>query len=213
MFESYYNLFAHIFKEFDQIDPTFKREVFAKCRFSYCQNHYEEDEDHVSDAWPNQPYLPEVEKANHASSKVHFILAGQIHIMSKDGTFHYGTLLEGSYFGDISILLDQPNQFSYYYDPFNARPVLMLSIDRDAFLDICNKHPIPHEHLISAAKERQKLFVSYRVLKLIGYMKTIRKNPVLITKKIQSKKISLVQRVKHIKLFQDKLKTIKLLVK
>lgn len=145
----------HIFKEFDQIDPIFKREVFANCRFSYCQNNYEEDEDHVSDAWPNKEFNPVVQKANHASDKVHFILSGQIHIMSKDGTFQYGTLFEGSYFGDISILLDEPNQFSYYFDPFAKRPVLMISIARNNFLDICKKHPIAHENMVSKAKERQ----------------------------------------------------------
>ena len=28
----------------------------------------------------------------------------------------YGVLNEGSYFGDISVLLDEPNQYSYIID-------------------------------------------------------------------------------------------------
>ena len=39
------------------------------------------------------------------SSKVYFILSGEIYIMSKDGNIDYGVLSEGSYFGDISVLL------------------------------------------------------------------------------------------------------------
>lgn len=101
--------------------------------------------------------------------------------MSKDGTFQYGTLLEGSYFGDISILLNEPNQFSYYYDPFTKKPVLMLSIDKVKFLEICDQHPIPHENLILKAKERQKLFGNYRLINLIGIMKTLKRNPTLIS--------------------------------
>lgn len=73
-------------------------------------------------------------KAGEMSSKVYFILSGEIYIMSKDGRFDYGVLSEGSYFGDISVLLKQPSQFSYFFDPFQERPVMMLSIDASLFL-------------------------------------------------------------------------------
>lgn len=57
------------------------------------------------------------------SDKVYFILSGQIHIMSEHGQFDYGTLNEGSVFGDISILLDEANQHSYFFDPYQEKPV------------------------------------------------------------------------------------------
>jgi len=37
--------------------------------------------------------------------------------MDKNGLYEYGNLKAGSYFGDISILLDQPEEFSYFYNP------------------------------------------------------------------------------------------------
>jgi hypothetical protein len=43
--------------------------------------------------------------------------------MNKEGLFIYGILEEGSYFGDNSLLLDQPNQFSYFYNPHAPDPV------------------------------------------------------------------------------------------
>jgi signal-transduction protein with cAMP-binding, CBS, and nucleotidyltransferase domain len=60
---------------------------------------------------------PCIETAGKLSTKVYFIIKGQIHIMSKDGMYQYGILNEGSYFGDISTLLNQPNYFSYFYNP------------------------------------------------------------------------------------------------
>jgi len=48
-------------------------------------------------------------KAGEKSEKIYFILSGEIYIMSQDGRFDYGVLTEGSYFGDISVLLKQPN--------------------------------------------------------------------------------------------------------
>lgn len=103
--------------------------------------------------------------------------------MSKDGLLHYGTLLEGSYFGDISILLNEPNQFSYYYDPFMARPVILLSIEKAVFKSICSYHTIPHEILRQKAEERQKLFVNYKMIRILGCMKTVKKNPYFVIKK------------------------------
>ena len=38
--------------------------------------------------------------------------------MEAIGLYNYGILKKGSYFGDISILLNKPNEFSYLYDPF-----------------------------------------------------------------------------------------------
>lgn len=77
----------------------------------------------ISNDWPNKSMVPEVIKAGSISSKVYFILYGQIHVMSECGLIDYGKLSEGSIFGDISLLLNETNQFSYYYDPYREKPV------------------------------------------------------------------------------------------
>jgi hypothetical protein len=62
------------------------------------------------------------------------ILTGQIFIMDKFGMIEYGVLQEGSYFGDISIIFDEPNQYSYFYDPYSVKkPLQMLSVEASTF--------------------------------------------------------------------------------
>ena len=70
------------------------------------------------------------------SNGVYFILHGNIHIMDPSGRFKYATLTEDSCFGEISLLSEQPNTFAYFYDP-NDKPVSLLCIGKDQFLDIC----------------------------------------------------------------------------
>ena len=41
--------------------------------------------------------------------------------------YEYGILHEGSYFGDISILTNQPNEFSYYNN--NDSDIAMLTLE------------------------------------------------------------------------------------
>lgn len=36
--------------------------------------------------------------------------------MNHDGLLDYAVLGDGSYFGDISALFDEPNQYSYFID-------------------------------------------------------------------------------------------------
>ena len=57
--------------------------------------------------------------------------------MNKDGLYDYGMLSEGSYFGDISLLLNQPEEFSYFYNPYQEKPIMMLAINSAKFLEIC----------------------------------------------------------------------------
>jgi hypothetical protein len=40
---------------------------------------------------------------------VHFIISGDVDIMNKENFYQYGVLSTGSYFGDISVLLNEPN--------------------------------------------------------------------------------------------------------
>lgn len=48
--------------------------------------------------------------------------------MDKRGLFDYGVLEEGSYFGDISALLNEPNEYSYFRNQFCEKPLQLLSI-------------------------------------------------------------------------------------
>lgn len=160
VFQNFYQQFRTIFADFEGIDPTFKRDIFKNCDFSYYQNSFEDDEEFIEEEWPYRPLIPRIIKAGEYSSKVFFILSGQIHIMSKDGFCDYGILYEGSYFGDISVLLNQPNQFSYFYNPFQEngpnkmmpRAIRLLSIDKDVFKEVCKAHPIPFQKLVMRAK-------------------------------------------------------------
>ena len=93
-------------------------------------------------------------KANTVSNNVFFILSGQIHIMSKDGQYKYCTLSEGSYFGEISLLLDEPNEYSYYFNP-NDKSVNLLAINGLSFLKVCENHLLSKELLIKHAKQRK----------------------------------------------------------
>lgn len=76
IFDDFYKQFAAIFQDFDELDPSFKREIFRSCKFSYWQNKFEDDEDLVSEEWPNRDPAPMILRANNHSDKVYFILSG-----------------------------------------------------------------------------------------------------------------------------------------
>lgn len=59
---------------------------------------------------------PIIQHSGMKSKHVFFIVSGKVHIMNSDSMIEYGVLNEGSYFGDISVLLDEPNQYSYIID-------------------------------------------------------------------------------------------------
>lgn len=68
------------------------------------------------------------------SRKIYFIFSGQVNLMDKAGIIEYANLQEGSYFGDISSLLNEPAEYSYMYDPFLVeRPLQLLAIDTHLF--------------------------------------------------------------------------------
>lgn len=57
------------------------------------------------------------------STEMNLIIKGTIHLMNKECIYDYGNLEEGSYFGDISILLNQPNNISYVSNDFDPTPL------------------------------------------------------------------------------------------
>ena len=68
--------------------------------------------------WPSKEIRPQIIKQGEMSNKVYFLISGLVHIMDKNGLYEYGIIHEGSYFGEISLLLDEPNEYSYCYNPF-----------------------------------------------------------------------------------------------
>ena len=60
--------------------------------------------------------------------------------MNQQGFYEYGLLEKGSYFGDISVLLNEPNQFSYTFNLKQAKNLLLLSIPAAEFLEICEEY-------------------------------------------------------------------------
>lgn len=120
--------------------------------------------------------MPVVQEAEEMSFKIHFILSGQIHIMNKNGLFDYGRLEEGSYFGDISTMLNEYNEYAYFSNPFTDKSVQLLSIDSQEFLRICDKYKFSKQKMKEKALRRKSKFNSFRAITLISYMKSIINN-------------------------------------
>ena len=96
--------------------------------------------------------------------------------------YDYSYLEDGSYFCDISLLLNEPNKYSYFWNEFQEKPLHMLSISATIFLDICNKFPNSKEVLKKTALKRSSMFEHYKIIKLLKYMKTIINNQRIINK-------------------------------
>jgi len=87
----------------------------------------------------------------------------------------YGILHEGSYFGDISIILDEPNEYSYQFDPYLIeKPLQLLSIESKTFLQILEKYPLSKEVFLKRATRRKQQFASYKTLEILKMMKSAR---------------------------------------
>jgi hypothetical protein len=79
------------------------------------------------------------------SKHVNFVIHGNVYIMNKECAYEYGTISEGSYFGDISVLLREPNSFSYVFNDYESTPLQLLSIDSHQFMNICDNFPCSRE--------------------------------------------------------------------
>lgn len=126
----------------------------------------------------NQIELPFMNQAYKFSTHVHFIQSGKVYICDPMGLYQYGVMRKGSYFGDISIMLDRPNVFSYMYNPFTTEsiPLMTYQIEKSKFLSIINQYPFDKEMWIKRANRRLDLFESYKSLTLLKTMKTILKD-------------------------------------
>jgi len=115
----------------------------------------------------------------------YLIISGPIYIMDKNCMFWYGSLGDGSYFGDISLFFDEPSQYSYAYNPFQGiRPIQLLAINGDEFIRLCRKYPLSFEVLLHRAYKRKKMFHNYKLMHLVNLMKGIKKESVCIQERI-----------------------------
>jgi signal-transduction protein with cAMP-binding, CBS, and nucleotidyltransferase domain len=80
--------------------------------------------------------VPSMIECGKMSEDINFIIQGTVHIMDKQGLFDYGVIQEGGYFGDISLLLNETNEYSYMYNPHNIKPVILLRLKDEEFLEL-----------------------------------------------------------------------------
>ena len=103
---------------------------------------------------------PIIEEAEKMSKYVHFIIKGQVHIMDKNCLSTFGILETGSYFGDISVFLNQPNKFSFCYDVDDEidelldKSLYLLSVPIKDFIDICDRNPVSRDVMLVKARKR-----------------------------------------------------------
>ena len=99
--------------------------------------------------------------------------------------YDYGIVSAGSYFGEISVLLDEPAEFSYMFNPHCGKPLMMLTLTSKEFMDIVEKFPEVKEQLTARAIQRKEFFRNYKTITLIRLMRSIIKNPsISIPKKV-----------------------------
>ena len=121
--KNFYQIFHHVFEDLDQ---DFQREVLSRANFRYLAQDVEDEED--APGWIKDEQLPIIEQSGRRSKYVYFVLAGNVHIMNKEGMYEYGLIQEGGYFGDISVLLNRTNEYGYYYNPHTDKPVILLAL-------------------------------------------------------------------------------------
>lgn len=152
MFKIKYEKFEHIFAD---CSVDFMREMVNSSEFLYYtaqqDRDYEDPYFYQFDTKNSKDNLPVIIEAFEKSNDLFVILEGHIHIMDMAGMYDYGVISKGSYFGDINILLDRTNPFSYFYNPFQTSALQLLKIPRKAFIDICNKYPLEKDLLVQTA--------------------------------------------------------------
>ena len=101
---------------------AFKREIIKSCQLRIYLGK-EEDELSQEDKIPI-----ELGQTGKMFSKVLFILSGSVHIMNKTCMYEYGILHKGCVIGDISLLMNEANSFSYFFNQKQNKPLILLQI-------------------------------------------------------------------------------------
>jgi len=91
---------------------------------------------HSSENWflKNNNNVPCILEAQTFAKNVNFILEGSVKVMNNNGHYEYAILEEGSYFGEMSILEKKPSYYSYFYDNYSDKPLILLSIKSQDFV-------------------------------------------------------------------------------
>lgn len=79
----------------------------------------------------------------------------------------------GSCFGEISLLLNEPNKYSYAFNARENENLFMLSIDSLIFLKLCEQENIATDTLTQRAFNKDQQFESYRKLTLLTLMRSL----------------------------------------
>jgi len=90
--------------------------------------------------------------------------------------YEYGILEEGCVIGDISLLMNEANSFSYFYNQKQLKPLIMLQIPSIEFMNICDRYKFSKEQMKRRALKRSQIFESYKMTILLKYMKCLKKN-------------------------------------
>ena len=120
MFQPFYKIFEITFKD---CETNFRRKIIMKSKLDFSYSSENIVRMTASKIWPQQEVMPQIIKFGEKSDRVYFLMSGLIHIMDKNGLYEYGIIHEGSYFGDISVIFDEPNEYSYCFNPFSGRSV------------------------------------------------------------------------------------------
>ena len=112
IYNTKYQYFKHLFEDCCQ---DFSRDILTNSRFVYYTPKQEEDNE--DEFQKMETYLPVIEEAFKPAKNLFLVLSGQVHIMDQAGMYDYGLIKGGSFFGDISLLLGKPNEYSFFYNP------------------------------------------------------------------------------------------------
>lgn len=154
------------------------------CKFEFYYCNYELALVDQNAKWPQKEIRPQILMAGQISKKVYYLMSGMIHIMDKNGIYEYGIIHEGSYFGDISAIFDEPNEYSFCYNPYSERSIQLLAIDADDFIKICRSYPCSFEVVLQRAYNKKFIYQSYKSIILLSFMKQLQKQPPFLRRKL-----------------------------
>lgn len=149
---------------------NFKRKIFSKSKLQVHFGTHEEDKQNID------CQAVDIIQAETMSTMVHFILQGTVYITDKTKKFVYGKLEKGSCFGDISLLTNEPNKFSYIFNEIDDQNLYLLSIDSLQFMNICQNEPLSLDTMTERAISKNITFESYKKLVILSLMKYLNHN-------------------------------------
>jgi hypothetical protein len=78
--------------------------------------------------------------------------------MDKHGIIKYGDLCDGACFGEISLLCNTPNEYSYFFNERDNKNLFLLEIDSLDFLELCDEYQMSKEIFKNRAYKKSSMF-------------------------------------------------------